>query len=405
MDSNRLQQLFTLFYNKTASGAERAELMELILQASPQQLERIIVDQGLGLQNNDFNIEPGKAEIILQSILSPQAVVVSMDKDQVSPAHGRANSHLIWVKYVAAASVILLLASGSYFVFFKKPPEQQFTAQEVQPGNDVKAPDQNRAMITLANGKIIYLDSVKNGTIAREGEVAVLKLADGQIVYDNSGTGTESSLMAYNTISNPAGSSVIDIVLADGSRVWLNAASSLTYPVTFSAKERKVSITGEAFFEVAKNASKPFKVQFNETVVEVLGTHFNINAYADEPFSKTTLLEGAIKINNGQQQQILAPGNQAVIKNEYLNVLSNVDTSEAVAWKNKYFQFNSADIETIMRQTARWYNIQVSYKGAIPSDRFTGKISRNVNLSEFLKVLQYSEVNFKIVGEKIIVMP
>jgi ferric-dicitrate binding protein FerR (iron transport regulator) len=139
--------------------------------------------------------------------------------------------------------------------------------------------------------------------------------------------------------------------------------------------------------------------------VEVLGTHFNINAYADEPFSKTTLLQGAVRISKGNQQKILSPGNQAVTGAQNIQVLTQADTEEAIAWKNNYFQFSSADIETIMRQTARWYNIEVVYQGAVPTDRFSGKISRAVNLTQFLKVLQYSEVNFKLEGRKLTVLP
>lgn len=404
MDLTRLQQLFTLFYSKAATDEERAELMMLVQQATPAELQSLLMEQDPGTIHGGFSLEPGKAEAILQTILSPQVGSVPVDKYGPATAYRKVARAVNWWRYAAAASVILFIVAAGYIFSGNNAPEPVLAIQKIQPVNDVKAPDQNRAMITLANGKVIYLDSVNNGTIAREGDVEVLKQADGQIVYDNPGVMPVNSALAYNSLHNPSGSNVINMVLADGSKVWLNAASSLTYPVAFSTGERKVTITGEAYFEVAKNV-KPFRVQFNETVVEVLGTHFNINAYTDEPSSKTTLLEGAIKISNSTQQKILHPGSQAEIYKEQWKVNNDVDTAEAVAWKNKYFQFTSADIATIMRQTARWYNIQVSYQGAIPADRFSGKISRAVNLSEFLKVLQYSEVNFKIEGRKIIVLP
>lgn len=403
MAFTRLTELFPKYYNKTATPAERAELLSLVKEASPQQLEDIIREQGQALGEMDFQLEPAKAEKILEAILTPQPAVEEM------PGTGEVSRSFIpgrrWVPYAVAAAVIFLLGIGSYQLFLNKPAVQNPVAQQPTPVNDVEAPGQNRAKITLANGKVIYLDSMHNGTIAREGAVNVRKLADGQIVYDQTAAGAANAPMAYNTISNPVGSSVIDMTLTDGSRVWLNAASSLTYPVAFSGGERKVSITGEAYFEVAGNAAKPFRVTFNETTVEVLGTHFNINAYEDEPFSTTTLLEGAIKINKGDQQKVLTPGNQARINAQNITVITDADTAEAIAWKNNYFQFSSADIETVMRQTARWYNIEVNFRGAIPADRFSGKISRKVNLSEFLKVLKYSEVNCTLEGRKVTVTP
>jgi ferric-dicitrate binding protein FerR (iron transport regulator) len=409
MDTTRLQDLFTKYYNKTATADEKAELMLLIKQASPKELASMILEEGQGLEVTDFSIAAGKAAEILDAILAPQAPVVELAGREETILHTApqqtSSRRLRWTRYAAAASVILFLGFGTYYLLLKKSPRQAPVAQMAPTQNDVKAPAQNRAIITLANGKVIYLDSVKNGTIALEEGAEVVKLADGQIVYNHSGAAAANAPMAFNTISNPVGSNVIDMVLTDGSRVWLNAASSLTYPVAFAGGERNVSITGEAYFEVAENKARPFKVQFNETVVEVLGTHFNINAYADEPFSKTTLLQGAVRISKGNQQKILSPGNQAVTGAQNIQVLIQADTEEAIAWKNNYFQFSSADIETIMRQTARWYNIEVSYQGAVPTDRFSGKISRAVNLTQFLKVLQYSEVNFKLEGRKLTVLP
>jgi ferric-dicitrate binding protein FerR (iron transport regulator) len=193
-------------------------------------------------------------------------------------------------------------------------------------------------------------------------------------------------------------------VLADGTKVWLNAASSLRFPAAFAGKERIVELNGEGYFEVAKNASMPFHVRVHDMDVQVLGTHFNINAYTDETAMRTTLLEGSVQVSQGEQTQLLTPGQQAAAsQNGQIQLADGVDVEEVMAWKNGMFQFQGADLETILRQAARWYDIDVEYKQRI-SDRFSGQISKNVNLSQLLKILELTgKVHFEIEGRKIIV--
>ena len=227
---------------------------------------------------------------------------------------------------------------------------------------------------------------------------------NGSLSYQNiSKSKTPETL--YNTISTPNGGDY-QLVLADGSKVWLNAASSLRFPANFVGRERKVELTGEAYFEVAKNPAMPFKVKLNGMEVEVLGTHFNINSYADESAIRTTLLEGSIKINRPHASSLLKPGQQAMMdKNGQISVINDADLDEAVAWKDGKFQFDRADIHNVMRQLARWYNIDVEYKGTVAS-HFGGTISRDVNLSKVLGMLHLTgEVKFQVQDKKVIVMP
>jgi ferric-dicitrate binding protein FerR (iron transport regulator) len=209
----------------------------------------------------------------------------------------------------------------------------------------------------------------------------------------------------YNTLSNPRGSKVISLTLSDGTRVWLNAGSSLRYPASFasSAVNREVKITGEAYFEVAHDASKPFIVSKNDVSVTVLGTHFNVNAYDDESDIKITLLEGSVRVNKGSNTGLLKPGQQAQVSSS-VKVLNNTDVEQVMAWKNGKFSFNGSDIKTVMRELARWYDVNVEYKDEI-KETFFVKLDRNTNMSNVFRILQTTgAVHFKIEGKKVTVM-
>jgi hypothetical protein len=275
------------------------------------------------------------------------------------------------------------------------------TATQQSKTNDIAPPNTVNAVLTLSNGQKIILDDTGNGIVAMQGAVNVIKTADGQIAYKGASNNIE-----YNTLNNPRGSKVIRLALADGSRVWLNAASSLKYPTAFFGNERKVHVTGEAYFEVTKNAAMPFKVEAKGMEVEVLGTHFNISSYDDELSSRTTLLEGSVKINQGNTTNFLRPGQQAKLnKDGEIKIINDADVDEAVAWKENKFQFAWADIHDVMRQIARWYDVSVDYKGSV-SSHFGGTIPREVNLSQALKMLELTgELKFEIEGKHVMVMP
>jgi ferric-dicitrate binding protein FerR (iron transport regulator) len=302
-------------------------------------------------------------------------------------------------KVAVAASILLLISAGTYFLFFNHNTSKSNLGKEaIATIHDVKPPITNRATITMANGKTVYLDSVANGTLATEGNVRLVKLADGQIAY----TGSTNEVL-YNTLANPRGSKVLDMTLSDGSHVWLNAGSSIKYPIAFVGNERKVTITGEAYFEVTHNAAIPFKVSKGEMEITVLGTHFNVNTYDDESDMKVTLLEGSVKVAKGNELGLLKPGQQAQVTNE-VKVVHAVDIDEVMAWKNGFFNFKSADIKDILRQAARWYDIEVEYKGSVSTDRFKGKVPRDAKLSELLKILELNGVKFTIEGKRISVL-
>ncbi|OQP67825.1 FecR family protein [Niastella populi] len=318
-----------------------------------------------------------------------------------------------WKMYAAAASIITILGVGG-LIWYKS---QRVNNQVVQV-EESKAPiitdadpGQFKARLTLADGSTVVLDTATTKQLAQQGSVQVLN-KDGKLVYQQGGEAGSDEVL-YNTLQTTKGQTYAT-VLADGSRVWLNSESSIRYPVAFRGSERKVFITGEAYFEVVpsylkdkdgKGGKQSFKVEVGNMEIEVLGTHFNINAYADEDVLRTTLLEGKIKIITGGISTMLAPGQQAQLKRgtSFLQVTDNSDVEQAVAWKNGYFQFGDDDLKTVMRQLARWYDVEVIYQGGVSSDTYGGRINRNSKASEVLTILERNRVHFKIEGKKIIV--
>lgn len=304
-------------------------------------------------------------------------------------------------RWMAAAAVLLIVAT-SVVISITNDKKEIYTNNIKHPKQD-RLPGGDKAVLTLSDGRTIILDSAGNGVLAQQGSTNIIKKNDGQLEY--SGETGASTEMAYNLLQTPRGGQY-KITLPDGSKVWINAASSLKYPVAFVGNERKVEISGEAYFEIVKDATKPFKVQLNNMEVEVLGTHFNVNGYEDEESVKTTLLEGKVKVQAASGVKFLNPGQQAQIKSSgNIAVTSDINLEEIVAWKDGNFQFENADIKAVMRQLARWYDVDVTYKGNI-NQHFVGSISRNVNLSQVLSMLQQTgAVKFKIDGKQLIVMP
>ncbi|MBO9730352.1 MAG: FecR domain-containing protein [Chitinophaga sp.] len=298
-------------------------------------------------------------------------------------------------RWAAAAIVLLVLAGGIY-----RLTEQPKRTPPTVAHSGAIAPGKQGAVLMLADGSTVLLDSMKNGVVASQAGTNVV-LNNGQVVYDANTASTTA--IAYNTISTPRGRQ-FSVVLPDGTKVWLNAASSLRYPVAFSGNTREVRITGEAYFEVAADAAKPFSVHFHEKgVVEVLGTAFNVNAYTDEPIIKTTLLQGSIRVN---KQQVLQPGEQANIdKNGSITVDNNAETENAIAWKKGLFMMSSTDLPALFRQISRWYDIEVDMKGELPKRSFGGTIDRDVNLSDVIEALNIYGVNCKLENGKLIVQP
>lgn len=316
-----------------------------------------------------------------------------------------------------AASVLVIFLFSTTIYFYRSSLDSSNTklpkANGVAKMED-KQPAKNIAILTLGNNSQIVLDEASNGEIAQESGVRILKTDKGELVYKitNSNKLSTNDLNKYNTISTPMGGK-FKVILPDGSLVVLNAASTLKYPVHFDKKFRKVSFTGEAYFEIAKLADKrkkrvPFYVYSNDQIVEVLGTHFNINSYDNEEYSKTTLLEGSVKIINEKSAvpaKILKPGQQAVIKRgDVQTKIMIADEAQALAWKEGYFLFKNTNIKDVVNELERWYNVDIQYEDKMEFENITGYISRNVKISSVLKMLQLSGiVNYEISGSKIII--
>ena len=318
-----------------------------------------------------------------------------------------------WVRYAAAAVVIITAGFLAYQFMGKKSVTDStkqlaaVSASDVLPGSD-------KAVLTLADGSTIMLDSAHTGELSRQGNTRITKVDSGRLAYHQTGTTlTAETSPVFNILSTPRGGQY-QVTLPDGTRVWLNAASSIKYPTAFTGSERHVSITGEAYFEVAHRTAKdgsrvPFKVNIADIAeVEVLGTHFNVNAYSDEAGIKTTLLEGSVHVSRftSHDSQSLIPGQQALLKeNAPIKLVKDADLDEVMAWKNGQFQFAGAKIETIMRQLSRWYDLQVSYEGTTDRE-FVGRIPRNVTLSNVLKILEATGyVSFRVNDKNITVIP
>jgi ferric-dicitrate binding protein FerR (iron transport regulator) len=394
MSNNRLKYLLEQYASDASTPEETRELLEWIKDLKDDiQLREKVKELWT---NHDLN-EP-----------LPQTdwnTIYARIADM--PVIGRQRS--VWPRVWAAAAVVALLSAGSYFIF-NKPVEQPIAATEkLQPEHKL-VPGGDKAVLTLASGEQIVLDSAGNGTLTQQGNIKVIKLNDGRLSYSSSKDKPQEVL--YNTISTPRGGQY-QVVLADGSKVWLNAASSLHFPVSFTGDKRTVTLSGEGYFEVAHNAAKPFTVSVNGVEVHVLGTHFNINAYDDEGVVKTTLLEGSVKVSKGSVGKTISPGEQAAIENNDNTVnpairVLQVDVDAVIAWKDGRFVFKGDNIQSVMRQLSRWYDAEISYEKNVTSEEFVGVINRSRydNIADILEMLgKTGTVSFDVNGHHIIVMP
>ncbi len=305
----------------------------------------------------------------------------------------------LWPRLAVAAAIAVVIFGGGllYYANQSKPGTEQIAT------NQIISPGGNMAILTLANGQKISLSDASVGQVASQSGIKISKTANGQLVYDASDA-TIGNIIEYNTIEAPVGGQW-QVKLPDGSLVFLNAMSKITYPTRFSGSERRVEMQGEAYFEIAHNKAMPFRVTSLGQTVEVLGTHFNIMAYADEKLIKTTLLEGAVKISGHGKSALLKPGQQSIVGGSNIKVSNAVDLEDVLAWKNGYFKFNES-LESIMNKVSRWYNVEIEYQADLDKNQsFSGKILRSKNISSVLKIMELTEkVHFKIEGRKIVVM-
>lgn len=326
-----------------------------------------------------------------------------------------------WLRAIAAAS-LLLIASAVFLHKYNNTASKPIVAAKPQPSPSPEIdvpPGTDGAILTLANGQKIVLDSAGNGALTTQGNTS-LHNEHGRLSYISSGTrpgegqvGAQPGEVLYNTITTTRGKQY-QLNLSDGSRVWLNASSSIKFPTAFNTTTRTVEVNGEAYFEIRSDATRPFKVVLSDgEEIQVLGTHFNVNAYDDEALTRTTLLEGSIKIvtqaaGAQRQSRLLQPGDQAQVAHNNganIRVTPNTDLEETIAWKEGLFLMKKADVSYIMRQIARWYDVEVVYKGGAPAGRISGDIPRNMSLSKVLEVMELSGVHFTVEGKKVIVSP
>jgi len=387
---SRLAFLFQAYFNKTATPAEREELMGLLDQAEHD-------EQIKGLLTNTWEQHNSQHQPFTDNEGSAMLAAILQDGKAIQPVRHTPVRSIRWWHGAAAAVILLgLLAAGYWSLNRPVPPAP--TAR-VLPAQDAIVPGGNKAVLTLADGSTIALDPAQQGTLAQQGHVKVSNSGAAVLTYAGNGHAQE---MIYNTLATPRGGQY-QLLLADGTKVWLNASSSISYPVSFKGKERKVMIQGEVYFEVAKDPAMPFKVVARDATVEVLGTHFNIMSYEDEHATNTTLLEGSVKVLTGKQQAILTPGQQSKVAPTGEIKIREADIEEVMAWKNGWFQFNSWDIERIMRQVARWYDVDIAWEGPVPTGHFSGVVSRDNNIGQVLKIMQAGGVRFNITGRKVTV--
>jgi len=381
MDKNTFTDLLDRYISGNASAAETRLLEEYYEQL----LKHESVD---GQDADDESLRRQMLDTILSTV--HQAPVRS-----VAPTGTRR----LWLRVTAAAAIIVVVAGASLF-FFKKEKPASFSAVPKKAFKASLLPGSTKAVLTLGNGTTVVLDSQGNGTLAKQGNSIITK-SGGHLLYGAEKTGVGET--TYNILVTPKGGQY-HLTLADGTVVWLNALSSIRFPVSFNGAVREVQIAGEVYFEVAKNASKPFHVKVNDMTLEVLGTHFNVMAYGDEATINTTLLEGSVKVSRGKDTELLKPGQQSVYHKTAGSIsVKKADTEKALAWKNGKFMFKGDDIRTIMRQISRWYDVKVSYPGQLPSRSYSGTISKYVDASEVLKILELVGIKFKIEGANIIV--
>ena len=364
----------------------------------------------------------GELEMLIEEYINQRSLVGEEDEELKSKSYQRLESQLHlsstmqkdsgrvrrlkWLRRTGWAAAVIVLAGAATFLWRQGNKEEGTSTAKLQNNNSVPlaasefAPGGNKAVLTLADGSIILLDSAGDGMLASQGNTQILKNGNGELVYE---AGKNKEIM-MNTISTPAGGQY-QVTLPDGTKARLNAGSSITFPAAFTGRTRAVTVSGEIFLDVTKNQLQPFVVTVNNTAITVLGTAFNINAYKEEPYIRTTLVEGSVMVNAGGQGLMLKPGQQATVvtNSSTVSLVDDPNMDQVLAWTNGLFNFEGSDLPAVMRQLEYWYGITVAYEGRLPAFTFKGKMYRNVNLADVLEVLQEMGLRFRLEGKQLIV--
>ncbi len=424
-----MEYIYRKYLSNSVTPLEEKEFMDWVRLPENESVAKDLILMGIHENSLDVSFDAMEAKSMIQAIILSDKTLVDSTADlkpvpnnqlpaaSYSPVSPPQVVHRVrflktaWFRWSAA--IILLFCLFTYVYLITRKQDDLIAANKrVRPENEVM-PGKNGAIVTLADGSKVLLDDLGSGEVATQNGSRVT-LNNGQLAY--SASGKPGSELAYNTMTTPRGRQFC-LMLPDGTKVWLNAASSVKYPVAFGRTSREIEMTGEAYFEIVKDKNKPFRVLLNnKAAIEVLGTGFNVNSYEDEAIVNTTLLEGSIRIltqgpdagKKPNDSLLLKPGQQAqfLAKNtgDKLTLVENADTKSIMAWKNGYFSFKSVGIDVIMREISRWYNVDVVFEGKVPPQKLTGEIPRNVSLSSFLKALQLNNVRVKHEGRRLILM-
>nr|WP_199078581.1 FecR family protein [Pedobacter sp. ASV19] len=395
MDNLRLTYLFNACYHKTATEDEKNELLSFIAQPEyDEHLKSLLTTAWTKVEGHTQIISDLQAEKMLSGILQPPST------HQEHSLHLKHRS--LYRKLIPAAAAVLVAGSSLYFTLRIRPSDSGPNLTENQVAHHQGQKDSNKAILTLSDGSEITLDEQKKGDLFKQGLAAIVKTDSTTLAYKVT-QGQAKNTIYYNTLSTPKGSQY-KLILPDGTKVWLNSASSVRYPTQFQGKERNINLNGEAYFEVAKDAKRPFKVTANHTEVQVLGTHFNIMAYADESSVNTTLLEGSVKVKTGKTEKMLVPGQESRTSSGHIHVIK-ADVEDVMAWKNGWISLNGDDVQKVMRKISRSYGVEVRYEGKIPEGHFSGSVRQDNDISKILNILRAGGIQFKNSGKNIIVLP
>ncbi|MCR8559790.1 FecR family protein [Mucilaginibacter sp. BJC16-A38] len=401
MKKAKLQRLVHQYFNDTISRADCVELLDYLNNTNPDEIADVI-DTELINFNKGPEFKGKQSADVLSRIKSDPRFTQQPVVEEAYPVVVKFYSG----RWFQIAAALLVFGTAALVIFNKNISNQTTKKHAFDQQSAAIVPGSNKAILTLAGGKTIVLKNAANGLLAQTGAGNVLKTNNGQILY-NAANKTEAAASQdnINTLSTPRGGTY-QVVLSDGTKVWLNAASSISYPVAFTGKERHITLTGEAYFEVAKNKEMPFYVSTNNVQIRVLGTHFNIAAYGDDNEVTATLLEGAVQITKNNAHSMLKPGQKAIINNNSDNIaVSEANIEDAMAWKNGYFIFDDDDIIGIMKKVSRWYDVSVNYQGSVSDQKFGGTFYRSKSITELLQYLgKIGKIHIMIEGRRIIVM-
>lgn len=394
--TERLEELYRRWLNGVATDSEAEELGRMLEKPEVQAALAPLMKLAWQEKREAGEMTDEKLRTIATQIVNKH----SYSSETVIPAAHRIHFlKTAWLRY--AAAIVIVLGACAYFLFNQQKIRP--STATVGSNEDVSAPSSNQATLTLADGRQIRIDGSSLGVLAREANMQIQRNAGGEIVY-NEQSAAVSAATQYNVLTVPRGGRIATMFLSDGTRVFLNSGSSLKYPVHFSGNERRVELSGEAYFEVAGNAKSKFVVSDGKVLTEVLGTSFNIHTYSDDAAANITLLTGAVKVSKGSEVILLKPGEQCVAADNSSLQVTTANIDEVLAWKNGYFQFEQATLSTIAKEVSRWYNVNFVFENKLAEkETFHAKFSRNSTLSELLKILEFTDVKFQIKGNEVII--